>query len=111
MFFRSVFLKTLRDYRVAILGWGIGMGLVIVSPMASVAALISTPQQRAALATLAAQFAWNADPVAADRSRTGSVKPFGRPFSVASWESEAFVLAMQTGSVSCPRFRIRSSAV
>ena len=25
---RSVFLKTLRDYRVAILGWGIGMGLV-----------------------------------------------------------------------------------
>jgi len=66
VFFRSVFLKSLRDYRVAILGWGIGMGLVIVSPMASVAELISTPQQRAALATLAAQFAWNADPVAAD---------------------------------------------
>ena len=65
MFFRSVFLKTLRDYRVAILGWGIGMGLVIVSPMASVAELISTPQQRTALAALAAQFAWNADPVAA----------------------------------------------
>src|SRR4051812_10356538 len=42
------------------------MGLVIVSPMASVAELISTPQQRAALASLAAQFAWNADPVAAD---------------------------------------------
>jgi ABC-2 type transport system permease protein len=66
VFFRSVFLKTLRDYRIAILGWGVGMGLVIVSPMASVATLISTPQQRAALAALAAQFAWNADPVAAD---------------------------------------------
>jgi ABC-2 type transport system permease protein len=66
VFFRSVFLKSLRDYRIAILGWGIGMGLTIVSPMASVATLISTPQQRAALATLAAQFAWNADPVAAD---------------------------------------------
>ena len=39
MFFRNVFLKTLRDYRVAILGWGIGMGLTIVSPMASVAEL------------------------------------------------------------------------
>jgi ABC-2 type transport system permease protein len=64
--FRSVFLKTLRDYRIAILGWGIGMGLTIVSPMASVAALISTPAQRAALASLAAQFAWNADAVAAD---------------------------------------------
>lgn len=64
--FRSIFLKTLRDYRVAILGWGVGMGLVIVSPMASVAALISTPAQREALAGIAAQFAWNADPVAAD---------------------------------------------
>ena len=64
--FRSIFLKTLRDYRVAILGWGIGMGLVMVSPMASVATLINTPQARAALATLATQFAWNADPIAAD---------------------------------------------
>ncbi len=64
--FRSIFLKTLRDYRVAILGWGIGMGLVIVSPMASVATLISTPQAREALAGIAAQFAWNAEPVAAD---------------------------------------------
>ena len=63
--FRNIFLKTLRDYRVAILGWGIGMGLTIVSPMASEATLISTPQQRAALAALAAQFAWNAAPVAA----------------------------------------------
>ncbi len=66
MWFRSVFLKTLRDYRIAILGWGVGMGLTIVSPMASVAALISTPAQHAALASIAAQFAWNADPVKAD---------------------------------------------
>jgi ABC-2 type transport system permease protein len=64
MWFRSVFLKTLRDYRVPIIGWGIGMGLTIVSPMASVATLISTPAQRAALAAVAAQFAWNADAVA-----------------------------------------------
>jgi ABC-2 type transport system permease protein len=66
MWFRNVFLKTLRDYRIAIIGWGIGMGLTIVSPMASVAALISTPAQHAALASIAAQFAWNADPVKAD---------------------------------------------
>ena len=64
--FRSIFLKTLRDYRIAILGWGVGMGLTIVSPMASVATLISTPAQREALASLAAQFAWNADAVKAD---------------------------------------------
>src|SRR5438309_9412347 len=66
VWFRSVFLQTLRDYRIAILGWGIGMGLVIVSPMASVASLVTTPQARAALTSLAASFAWNADPIATD---------------------------------------------
>jgi ABC-2 type transport system permease protein len=63
---RSVYLKTLRDYRVAILGWGIGMGLVVISPMASVATLITTPQARQQLISLAASFAWNADAVAVD---------------------------------------------
>src|SRR5947209_9295355 len=62
----SVFLKTLRDYRIPIFGWGIGMGLVVVSPMASVATLVTTPQARAQLASLAATFAWNADVVAVD---------------------------------------------
>jgi ABC-2 type transport system permease protein len=63
---RNIYLKTLRDYRVAILGWGIGMGLVVISPMASVAALVTTPQAREQLAGLAASFAWNADPVKVD---------------------------------------------
>jgi len=63
---KSVFLKTLRDYRVAILGWGIGMGLVVVSPMASVSALVTTPQAREQLVSLAATFAWNADAIAVD---------------------------------------------
>src|SRR6202521_5793859 len=62
----GLFLKTLRDYRVAILGWGIGMGLVVVSPMASVAALVTTPQAREQLISLAATFVWNADTVAVD---------------------------------------------
>ncbi|HVS49728.1 MAG TPA: ABC transporter permease subunit [Candidatus Dormibacteraeota bacterium] len=66
MWLSSVFLKTLRDYRIAILGWGIGMGLVVVSPMASVSALVTTPQARQQLVSLAATFAWNADPVAVD---------------------------------------------
>jgi ABC-2 type transport system permease protein len=63
---RNIFLKTLRDYRVAILGWGIGMGLVVIAPMASVSALITTPQARQQLVTLAASFAWNADPIHVD---------------------------------------------
>jgi ABC-2 type transport system permease protein len=63
---RNIFLKTLRDYRVAILGWGIGMGLVVISPMASVSALVTTPQAREQLVSLAASFAWNADPIKVD---------------------------------------------
>ncbi len=66
MWLSSVFLKTLRDYRIAILGWGIGMGLVVISPMASVSALITTPEARQQLVSLAASFAWNADSVAVD---------------------------------------------
>ncbi|MEA2629060.1 MAG: polyether ionophore transport system permease protein [Chloroflexota bacterium] len=66
MWLSSIFLKTLRDYRVAILGWGIGMGLVVISPMASVAALVTTPQAHEQLVSLAATFAWNADTVAVD---------------------------------------------
>jgi ABC-2 type transport system permease protein len=66
MWFSSVYLKTLRDYRIPILGWGIGMGLVVVSTMASVSALVTTPQAREELISLAATFAWNADAVAVD---------------------------------------------
>src|SRR6202165_4869411 len=66
MWLSNVFLKTLRDYRIPIFGWGIGMGLVVVSPMASVATLLTTPQARAQLVSLAATFAWNADVVAVD---------------------------------------------
>ena len=65
MLLKNIFLKTLRDYRFAILGWGFGMGVTIVSPMASVGTLINTPAARAQLAQLAAQFKWAADPVAA----------------------------------------------
>src|SRR5260370_4321412 len=42
------------------------MGLVVVSPMASVAALVTTPQAREQLISLAQTFAWNADAIAVD---------------------------------------------
>jgi ABC-2 type transport system permease protein len=66
MWRRNVFLKTLHDHRVAIPGWGLGMGLVVVSPMASVGTLLTTPQAREQLIGLANTFAWNADVVAVD---------------------------------------------
>ena len=66
MWLSSVYLKTLREYWIPILGWGIGMGLVVVSPMASVATFLTTPQAREQLVSLAASFTWNADVVAVD---------------------------------------------
>ncbi|MGI8608197.1 MAG: ABC transporter permease subunit [Candidatus Dormibacteria bacterium] len=66
MQFRSVYAKTLRDYRIPILGWGLGMGLIAVVTMASVGSLVTTPEARAALASLAVSLAWAGDPVAVD---------------------------------------------
>src|SRR5215472_2410488 len=37
--FRTVFSKTLREYRVPVLGWGIGLGLLVLADFASVSAL------------------------------------------------------------------------
>ncbi len=64
MWFKSIYLKTLRDFRVAILGWGVGMGLLMYVLMAAVPSLIATPQDVAALNSLAIQFQWLAAPVA-----------------------------------------------
>src|SRR5260221_11600580 len=66
MRFTSVFLKTLRDFRIAILGWGVGMGLATFEVQATVGSLVPTPAARATLVSLASSFAWNADPVAVD---------------------------------------------
>src|SRR5215470_15571919 len=66
MWFTGVFLKTLRDFRIAILGWGVGMGLATFEVQATVGSLVSTPAARATLVSLAGSFAWNADAVAVD---------------------------------------------
>ncbi len=66
MWFRSVYLKTLRDFRIPILGWGAGMGLLLYAVLAAVPSLMATPQARASLVSLAGSFAWLAEPVAVD---------------------------------------------
>ena len=66
MWFRSIYLKTLRDFRIAILGWSVGMGLIMFEVQAAVSSLVSTPAARATLVGLASSFAWNADAVAVD---------------------------------------------
>src|SRR5437660_11319280 len=66
MWFKSVYLKTLRDYRIAILGWGAGIGLLLYAVLTAVPSLIATPEARASLVSLAGSYAWLAEPVAVD---------------------------------------------
>jgi ABC-2 type transport system permease protein len=84
MWFTSVFLKTLRDFRIAILGWGIGMGLMMYAVLAAVSSLIgTTPAARADLTSLAAQFSWLSEPVAVDT-----------PGGYATWKYGFTILVM-----------------
>ncbi len=66
MWFNSIYLKSLRDFRIAILGWGAGMGLLLYVVLAAVPSLIATPQARASLVSLSGSFAWLAEPIAVD---------------------------------------------
>lgn len=52
MWFRSVFLKTVRDCRVPILGWGIGMGILAPIVFAGVTRVFVNSQARAELLAL-----------------------------------------------------------
>src|SRR5712691_7340788 len=66
MWFKSIYLKTLRDFRVAILGWGVGMGLLMYVILETFPLLVATPQARASLVSLAGSFSWIAEPIAVD---------------------------------------------
>lgn len=60
---RSIYTKTLRDYRAAILGWGLGLGVMLYANIAAFATQIATPRARAELAQLAQTFRFLAEPV------------------------------------------------
>lgn len=57
--FHSIWSKTLRDYRVAILGWGIGLGLLMIAGFAT-----ATPAVLAAFISLAPLLHFLGDPYA-----------------------------------------------
>jgi ABC-2 type transport system permease protein len=57
--FRSILTKSLRDYRVPILGWGIGVGLLMVAGLAA-----ATPALREAYASIAQSLRFLGDPFA-----------------------------------------------
>jgi ABC-2 type transport system permease protein len=66
MWFSSMYLKTLRDARIAILGWGLGVGLLTYAVLAAYPSLVETPQARASLVSLSSSFAWLAEPIKVD---------------------------------------------
>ena len=66
MWFTSVYLKTLRDFRVAIVGWGAGIGLLIYAVLVAFPSLVTTAAARASLVSLARSFAWIAEPIQVD---------------------------------------------
>jgi polyether ionophore transport system permease protein len=66
MWFRNIYLKTLRDFRIAILGWGVGMGLLVYVVLVAVPSVAATPQARASLVSLGSSFAWLAEPISLD---------------------------------------------
>ncbi len=66
MWFKSVYLKTLRDFRIAILGWGVGLGLMMYVVLSAVASLTNTPAARQTLVSLAQSFSWIAEPIQVD---------------------------------------------
>ena len=61
--FRTVLTKTLRDYRWAILGWGIGMGFLVYAVFAAFTQLNASALSSASLTQLADQFRFFSEPI------------------------------------------------
>lgn len=66
MWFTSICRKTLRDFRIGIFGWGLGLGLLMVAVLSAFPSLVETAEARNALIGLAGSFSWIAEPVAID---------------------------------------------
>ncbi len=62
MWFTSVFLKSLRDARIAILGWGVGMGLLMYVVLSAFKEVLGSGCE--SIVSLAPSFQWIAEPIA-----------------------------------------------
>ena len=47
--FRSIYLKSLRGYRVPILGWGLGLGALMATVLVAVPTVFATAAAKAAV--------------------------------------------------------------
>jgi polyether ionophore transport system permease protein len=66
VWFSSIYLKTLRGFRVPILGWGLGLGVLMAVVLIAIPTVLGTPAARAAVVALGPSFAWFAEPVKID---------------------------------------------
>jgi ABC-2 type transport system permease protein len=66
VWFSSIYLKTLRGFRVPILGWGLGLGVLMAVVLAAIPTVLGTPAARAAVVALGPSFAWFAEPIKID---------------------------------------------
>ena len=64
--FRSVYLKSFRDYRVPILGWGLGLGALMAAVLAAVPTVFASPAAKAAVVAIGSSYAWIAEPIKID---------------------------------------------
>jgi len=64
--FRSIYLKSLRDYRVPILGWGLGLGALLATVLIAIPTVFATPAAKAAVVALGSTYAWIAEPIKID---------------------------------------------
>jgi ABC-2 type transport system permease protein len=66
VWFSSIYLKTLRGFRVPILGWGLGIGVLMAVVLTAIPTVLGTPEARAAVVALGPSFAWFAEPIKID---------------------------------------------
>src|SRR5467141_69009 len=66
VWFSSIYLKTLRGLRVPILGWGLGLGVLMAVVLVAIPTVLGTAAARAAVIALGPSFAWFAEPVKID---------------------------------------------
>ncbi len=66
MWFRSIYLKTVRGFRVPIFGWGVGLGVLMAGVLAAVPSLLNTASAKAAVVALGSSFAFIAEPIKID---------------------------------------------
>src|SRR5256885_2936462 len=64
--FKSISLRSLRDYGVPILGWGLGLGALMATVLVAVPTVFATPAAKAAIVALGASYAWVAEPIKID---------------------------------------------